>query len=152
MKPRVRRIDHVGIVVRDAMTSSRWWTERLGMSLTHVADVLDGSIRLAYLDLGDTTVQLVQPLRGGPLTDWLDTNGEGLHHICFLVDGDVRDAVSLLDDQGERHVYQGGRGAEVTFLGETPCGVLIELTEVTAPSWSPDVTTSWTLEKPAPSS
>jgi catechol 2,3-dioxygenase-like lactoylglutathione lyase family enzyme len=119
------------------MASSGWWTDRLGMTLVHVTDVLDGTIRLAYLDLGETTIQLVQPLRAGPLTEWLDANGEGLHHVCFLVDGDVRDALQRLDDQGARHVYLGGRGADVCFLDETPCGVLIELTEVTAATWSP---------------
>lgn len=138
-----RRIDHVGVVVRDISASTGWWTDRLGMRLAHTADVLEGSVRLAYLDLGDTTVQLVQPLEPGPLTDWLDANGEGLHHICFLVEGDLDHALDTLDDRGRRHVYLGGRGAEVCFLGKTACGVLIELTGPTSSSFvpSPDFAT-----------
>ncbi len=143
-----RRLDHVGIVVRDVGAATRWWTERLGLELVHVADVLDGSIRLAYLDLGDTTLQLVQPLGPGPLTDWLDVHGEGLHHVCFLVD-DVPATLDALEDQGRRFVYLGGRGADVCFIGETPCNVLVELTEPTDAAWVPGGTTPVTVVEPA---
>jgi methylmalonyl-CoA/ethylmalonyl-CoA epimerase len=132
--PLARRVDHVGIVVRDVTEAARWWTERLGLDLVHVADVLDGTVRLAYLDLGDTTLQLVQPLEPGPLADWLTERGEGLHHICFLVDS-VPSTLDALDDRGRRFVYLGGRGADVCFIGETPCSVLVELTEPTDPAW-----------------
>jgi methylmalonyl-CoA/ethylmalonyl-CoA epimerase len=133
---KARRIDHIGVVVGDVHEASQWWIGRLGMTLMHVADVLDGAIRLAYLDLGDTTIQLVQPLRGGALRDWLDLHGEGLHHVCFLVD-DLTRTLDALDDRGQRATYLGGRGADVCFIDETPCGVLVELTEPTDPAWRP---------------
>lgn len=131
-----RRLDHVGVVVRNVPSAASWWTERLGLSLTHVADVLDGSVRLAYLDVGDTTIQLVQPLRDGPLMDWLDLHGEGLHHLCFLVDA-IPETLDSLGDAGRRFVYLGGRGADVCFIHETPCSVLVELTEATDSAWAP---------------
>jgi methylmalonyl-CoA/ethylmalonyl-CoA epimerase len=133
--PLVQRLDHVGVVVRDISVSAPWWTARLGLELVHVADVLDGSVRLAYLDAGDTTVQLVQPLRPGTLADWLEANGEGLHHVCFLANGALDEALDALDDRGSRHIYLGGRGAHVGFLSDAPCGVFIELTEPTAADW-----------------
>jgi catechol 2,3-dioxygenase-like lactoylglutathione lyase family enzyme len=124
------------VVVHDVREAAGWWTERLALSLVHVADVLDGSVRLAYLDAGDTTVQLVQPLRAGPLMDWLDRHGEGLHHVCFLVDS-IAGTLDSLGDAGRRFVYLGGRGADVCFIDETPCSVLVELTEPTDPAWVP---------------
>jgi methylmalonyl-CoA epimerase len=131
-----RRIDHVGVVVKDVHEAATWWTRRLGLTLVHVADVLEQSIRLAYLDVGDTTIQLVQPLRPGPIADWLDRHGEGLHHVCFLVD-DLSRTLDALDDRGGRSIYLGGRGADVCFVDEAPCGVLVELTEATDPAWIP---------------
>jgi methylmalonyl-CoA epimerase len=125
---RVRRIDHVGVVVRDIATASQEWAPRLGFTLARVADVLDGTVRLAYLDAGDTTLQLVQPLVRGALTDWLDEHGEGLHHICLEVDT-IPAALDVLDDHGPRFIYMGGRDAAVCFIGEKPCNVLVELTE-----------------------
>jgi methylmalonyl-CoA epimerase len=133
---RARRLDHVGVVCHDVQAAARWWTERLDLSLVHVADVLDGAVRLAYLDAGDTTIQLVQPLRSGPLMDWLDRKGEGLHHVCFLVDS-ISGTLDALDDAGRRFIYLGGRGADVCFIDETPCSVLVELTEPTDPAWVP---------------
>ena len=134
--PRARRIDHLGVVVADVHEAARWWTDRLGLTLTHVADVLDGTIRLAYLDLGDTTIQLVEPLQDGAVRDWLDMHGEGLHHVCFLVE-DLTRTLDALDDRGQRFTYLGGRGANVCFIDEAPCGVIVELTEPSDPAWSP---------------
>lgn len=124
----VRRIDHVGVVVRDARAEARTWVDRFGLRLMGSADVLDGTVRLVYLDCGDTTLQLVQPLGPGTLADHLDERGEGLHHLCFLVD-DLREAAGSLGGSPGPYVYRGGRGADVCFVDPTPCGVLIELTE-----------------------
>jgi methylmalonyl-CoA epimerase len=132
-----RRIDHVGVAVRDIGKAMTWWTEKLGLDATHVDDVLDGSIRLAYLDAGGSTIQLLQPLRPGPLADWLDAHGEGLHHLCFLVD-DLPAALDAIQDEGERRIYPGGRGADVCFIHDAPCGVVLELTEATSPDWRPN--------------
>lgn len=124
----VRRIDHIGVVVRDAQAAAQAWVDRFGLRLMGTADVLDGSVRLVYLDAGDTTLQLVQPLSPGILTKHLEQRGEGLHHLCFLVD-DVREAAWSLGGDPRPYVYRGGRGADVCFVDPTPCGVLIELTE-----------------------
>lgn len=124
----VRRIDHIGVVVRDAGAAAQAWVDRLGFRLMGTADVLDGSVRLVYLDAGDTTLQLVQPLLPGTLADHLDQRGEGLHHLCLLVD-DVREAADALSGASRPYVYRGGRGADVCFVEPAPCGVLIELTE-----------------------
>ena len=44
-------------------------------------------VSLTYLDLGNAWLQLVEPLDPAhPLATWLETNGEGLHHLCFGVD------------------------------------------------------------------
>jgi methylmalonyl-CoA/ethylmalonyl-CoA epimerase len=123
-----RRIDHVGIIVHDVEAAATYWVEALGFHRTEAVDVLEGSIRLAYLDVGDSTVQLVEPRRSGPLADYLERNGEGLHHICFLVD-DIHAALGELGEEPRFPPYPGGRGAKVCFITTTPCGVLVELTE-----------------------
>jgi methylmalonyl-CoA epimerase len=125
---RFRRIDHIGVVVHDIDAAAHAWAPGLGFRLAHVADVLDGTVRLAYLDIGDTTLQLVQPLAPGALAEWLAAHGEGLHHICLEVDA-IPAALDGLDDRGARFIYRGGRGSDVCFLGEPRCGVLVELTE-----------------------
>jgi len=126
--PVVQRIDHVGIIVRDVEAAAVYWVEQLGLHWTGAVDVLDGSIRLAYLDVGDSSVQLVEPRRPGPLADYLETHGEGLHHICFLVD-DIHSTLRWLGEEPRLPPYPGGRGAKVCFITTMPCDVLVELTE-----------------------
>lgn len=129
----VRRIDHVGVVVRDVEASSREFVERLGMTVTAMSDLADGSARLLYLEAGDSTLQLVQPLQPGNLADFLAANGEGLHHVCFMVDV-LEPALGGLSGEADRvdSIYMGGRGCRVVFLGARSAGVLVELTETAA--------------------
>lgn len=80
------------------------------------------------MDADGTTLQLVQPLAPGPVADRFGAYGEGLDHICFLVDN-VDDARSALGFVDQTIVSMGGRGAPVCFLPPRVAGVLIELTE-----------------------
>lgn len=125
----IRRIDHVGVAVLDIDAAVPYYTDVLGMHLSVDTLLSDGSTRLAYLEAADTTIQLVQPLRPGSLADFLAANGEGLHHICLAVTGQLETA--LRDGFGESadRIYVGGRNCRVSFIDARPNNVLIELTE-----------------------
>ncbi len=123
-----KRIDHVGVLVVDADKACDTFMSEFGMSMSADWTDPDGRFRLLYLECGDTTLQLVQPLLQGSLMTHLNEHGEGLHHVCFEV-GDVRCfsesiALALSGDP-----YLGGRGTLVCFLEERPHGLLVELTE-----------------------
>ncbi len=125
-----RRIDHVGIAVHDAAATAAVFHERFGTEVESTSDLEDGSTRLVYLVVGDTTLQLVQPLRPGPLSEFLTSHGEGLHHVCLTVDS-LDHALDVLpgEDGTIRGAYMGGRGCRVVFMRERVAGVLMELTE-----------------------
>ena len=83
----IRRLDHVAIVVSDTPTALQHFRDRLGLSVVAVDEPPEVPVRLTYLDLGNTWLQLVEPLDPDhPLAAWLALHGEGLHHICFGVD------------------------------------------------------------------
>src|SRR5699024_3527596 len=105
-----------------------YYRTTLGLELIEDGPRPDGSVRLAYLRAGDTTLQLVQPLIDGPAARRLATDGEGLHHICFEVD-DLQRALDGIPGEAERVIEDGGMGCRVSFLGNGPDGVLIELSE-----------------------
>lgn len=129
-EPLARRIDHVGVLVRDIDASLTYYTGVLGLTVAADATLDDGSARLVYLEASDTTLQLVQPLRPGPVADFLDLHGEGLHHVCFAVENIV-DALRLLPgDEPEDGIYVGGRGCRVSFVASRPNGLILELTEL----------------------
>lgn len=124
----MRGIDHVAVAVLDADASMRYYVDDLGLELIgdEIAD--DPGVRLVYLAAGDDRVQLVQPIRPGPVATWIEERGEGLHHICFEV-SDIPDVLMAIAGQGERPIFRGGRGRRACFLAATPVGVNIELTE-----------------------
>lgn len=124
----INAIDHVAIVVRDGDAAGVHYQEVLGLDLVHDEDLYDVGVRLLYFDAHTSMVQLVQPLSAGPIADFLETNGEGLHHVCFRVDR-IDSLLSKMVGQSDVEVFQGGRGRRACFLKEQPNGVRIELTE-----------------------
>ena len=87
-------------------------------------------VRLTYLDLGNTWLQLVEPLDPAhPLAAWLDEHGDGLHHICFGVD-DVECELLRLSPHGVpfRRSPAAAAAPRASRAGDPPHGVRIECT------------------------
>jgi methylmalonyl-CoA/ethylmalonyl-CoA epimerase len=122
-----RRIDHVGVLVADMAAATARFQVELGLVDDGVWRDPDGRFELRYLTAGDTTLQLVLPLGPGPLQDALEARGEGLHHVCFVVD--ELDAVIAGGRPLVAPPYLSGRAARVCFLADRIHGVTIELTE-----------------------
>ena len=125
----IRALDHVAVVVADTEAALRHFRDRVGLRVVGVDEPSEVPVRLTYLDLGNTYLQLVEPLDPShPLAAWLESHGEGLHHICFGVD-DVSGVAARLGD-GTHVAVGGGRGRTSAFVpGPRPHGVAIECTE-----------------------
>lgn len=124
----VRRIDHIGIVVRSIDEALGYYVSTLGLTVLQDGPRPDATVRLAYLAAGDTILQLVEPLTDGPAARFLSTKGEGLHHICFDV-ANLRDALDAIPSGNVVAVEAGGRGCQVAFLEDRPNNVLIEFSQ-----------------------
>ncbi|QHC61174.1 VOC family protein [Rathayibacter sp. VKM Ac-2760] len=124
-------IDHIGIVVQDAERAAVYYTDRLGLRIVDDEVLDEPGVRVMYLAAGPDLIQLVQPLREGPVRSWLDANGEGLHHVCLRVQ-DIGALLSELGDQDDAVTFRGGRRRRACFLMNAPVGVRIELTEAAA--------------------
>ncbi len=130
--PIFRSLDHLAIVVQDTEEALKIWRDRVGLTVLYSELVNQGTIRLTHLDLGNTHLQLVQPLAPDhPLQKWLAKNGPGLHHLCFHVD-DVAQAFVELPQHGmpvAPATHQGTQGKRALFLGQsTTQGVQVEVT------------------------
>ncbi|MFN0051267.1 MAG: VOC family protein [Planctomycetales bacterium] len=130
--PVFRSLDHVAIVVEDTEQALAIWRDRVGLNVLYSEVVNNGSIRLTHLDLGNTHLQLVEPLTPEhPLTGWLKQHGAGLHHLCFRVD-DVGTAFVELPQQGlpvAAAIHQGTQGKRALFLDKGPTqNVQLEIT------------------------
>ena len=95
------------------------WRDTLGFPLLCSEVVNDGTVRLTHLDLGNTHLQLVEPLTPDhPLQTWLADNGPGLHHFCLKVD-DVGEAMKLSPVPTAPQPHQGTQGKRAVFLDKT---------------------------------
>jgi methylmalonyl-CoA epimerase len=122
-------LDHLAIAVPNTEEALKIWRDKFGFKVFHSEDVNGGTVRLTHLDLGNTQLQLVQPLTPNhPLQAWLTKNGPGLHHFCLRVE-DVGEAQKASPVPTALNVHQGTLGKRALFFDTAATqGVLVELT------------------------
>jgi len=122
-------LDHLAIAVPDTEAALKIWRDQFSFPLLYSEVVNGGTVRLTHLDLGNTHLQLVQPLTPDhPLQAWLAKNGPGLHHFCLKVD-DVTDAREKSPVPTAPAPHQGTQGKRALFLDKSATqGVQVELT------------------------
>ena len=122
-------LDHLAIAVPDTEEALQLWRDRFGFPVLYSEVVNDGTVRLTHLDLGNTHLQLVQPLTPDhPLQAWLAKNGPGLHHFCMKV-ADVGEAMKFAPVPTAASAHQGTQGKRALFLDKQATqGVQVEVT------------------------
>jgi methylmalonyl-CoA/ethylmalonyl-CoA epimerase len=130
----IKSLDHVAVVVRDT-DAALARLARLGLAVVLSEEIERPRVRLTYLDCGNTMIQLVEPLdTKSPVAEFLESEGEGLHHICFGVEEVEAGATALSADGSPPAAIGEGRGRPSAFVaGTMPCGVRIEVTEEWVP-------------------
>ncbi|TVR51980.1 MAG: VOC family protein [Puniceicoccaceae bacterium] len=127
--PLFKRLDHLAVAVPDTEAALAVWRDRLGFPVLYSEVVNDGAVRLTHLDLGNTHLQLVEPLvPDHPLHAWLRERGPGLHHFCFEVD-DIDHARAASPVPTALQTHHGTRGKRALFLAAAATeGVQVEVT------------------------
>lgn len=122
-------LDHLAIAVPDTEEALKVWRDQMGFQVLYTEEVNGGSVRLTHLDLGNTQLQLVQPLAAEhPLRAWLAKHGPGLHHFCLRVE-DVETAQRSSPVPTAPNPHQGTQGKRALFLDiNATQGVQVELT------------------------
>jgi methylmalonyl-CoA/ethylmalonyl-CoA epimerase len=126
---RYQGLDHLAIAVPDTEAALYIWRDTFGFPVLYSEDVNGGTVRLTHLDLGNTQLQLVQPLAPDhPLQAWLAKKGPGLHHFCLKVE-DVDEAMKDSPVPTAPQPHQGTQGKRAVFLDKTATqGVQVEWT------------------------
>lgn len=127
-------IDHIAVVVHDLDRALSFYRDALGLDLTERCDVPEEGVEVASLSLGETSIELVQPLESeGGVTTFLKKRGEGLHHVCLTVE-DIGSVMDRLRDAGADLITEeprvGVSGQRYAFVHpKSAHGVLLELYE-----------------------
>jgi methylmalonyl-CoA/ethylmalonyl-CoA epimerase len=133
---RIKKIDHIAIVVDDIDDALNFWRDGLGLELSHVEDVPDQESIVAFLPAKESEVELVKPTtKDSGVARFLENRGPGMHHICFEV-YDIEETLAHLKSTGTRLINEtpqiGTGGKKIAFIHpESTHGVLVELYELT---------------------
>jgi LAO/AO transport system kinase len=125
------RIDHLGIAVRSLDQALKFYEGQLGLGVSMRETVAQEKVTVAMLPLGEPRIELLEP--AGPdsvIAKFLETRGEGLHHVALRVP-DLEAAVNRLRSSGARILNEprpGAGGHLYTFVDPSSTGgVLLEL-------------------------
>lgn len=135
--PVVIALDHVGFAVRDLDEAIAFYARTFGLPLVHEEVNEEQGVREAMLQVGDSRIQLLAPLRAdSAIGKFLERSGEGIQQVAFRV-SDVEVAAQRLRDAGLRLLYdaprRGTAGSRINFVHPKDCGgVLVELVELPA--------------------
>ena len=134
------RIHHVALVVRSIEASAVLWRDYLGLKLETIMDIESDHVRIAFLRVGESRVELVEPTDATTgVARFLASKGEGFHHVCLEV-ANLSEELTRLGIEGLELIDSAPRrGAEgpVAFIHPRSAGgVLVELIEAPGgPSW-----------------
>jgi methylmalonyl-CoA/ethylmalonyl-CoA epimerase len=124
------RVDHVGIAV-DSVEAAEPVLQALGCEKL-VDDTVEGRFRWVYYTLGGASrLELIEPVAEESfLTDFLDRNGPGLHHVTLEV-ADIDAVIDALEAQDIAVVdYEEFDGWTEAFVSPgNPTGALFQLME-----------------------
>jgi methylmalonyl-CoA/ethylmalonyl-CoA epimerase len=126
-------LDHIGVAV-ETIDSGLAIYRALGIELEGIEEVAEQGVRVAFLPVGDSRIELLEPTDdGSPIARHLDRRGPGLHHICLTVP-DIGSAMAKLKEEGHRLLSEepllGAHDCLVCFVHpKSAGGVLIELSQ-----------------------
>ena len=130
---KIKRVNHLGVIVSDLDDATRSFTEHLDLSLDHVEQYGD-ELDIAFLPCGETLVELIKPRTNeGANADYLRQHGPGIQHVAFEVD-DLDAALAELAERGVEPLgdapMPGAGGTRIAFLDPKAFGgILVELCE-----------------------
>ena len=131
----LKKLNHIAVAVNNVEEAAKFYETILGLKLSGVEVVTAQKTKAGFFKIGESNIELVQPAEpDSPLVKFLETKGQGIHHICFEVE-DVEAEVKSYLDKGAIMVDQkprpGAHHTKVAFVHpKSSSGVLIELCEL----------------------
>ena len=128
----MNKIEHIGIAVKDLEVSNAIFEKLMGAPSYKIEEVLSEGVRTSFFANGPNKIELLEATdKDSAIAKFLDTKGEGVHHIAFAVD-DIVAEIARLKKEGFTIINEiPKKGADhklVAFVHpKTANGVLVEL-------------------------
>lgn len=128
----MRKIEHLGIAVKDLKVSNDLFKRLLGTESYKQESVESEGVTTSFFMIGNTKIELLEATRAdSPIAKFIDKRGEGIHHIAFDVE-DIYAEMERLKNEGFEILNEtpkkGADNKLVVFLHpRSTNGVLVEL-------------------------
>ncbi len=129
---KIKRIAHLGIAIKDLDAGKKLYGKNLGLALKGDEVVESQKVKVSFIGVGESNLELLIPTADdSPVAKFLDTKGEGFHHLALEVE-DLAGALEELKAAGVRLIdekpREGAHGALVAFIHpKATYGLLLEL-------------------------
>ena len=129
----LKRIEHIGIAVKDLDSAIAFYENQLGLKCYAIEEVKDQKVKTAFFKIGDVKIELLESTDSeGPISKFIEKRGEGFHQIAYEVDN-LSDVLNKMPDTIQRidtTPRKGAEGLNIAFLHpKSTGGVLTELCE-----------------------
>ncbi len=130
----IKRIAHLAVVTDDLDGALRFWRDALGLEVGGVHEVETEGVRVAFLPVGESSIEVVLPVREDTgIARYLQKRGPGMHHVCLEVD-DLDGLLARLKEKGVQLIHETPQvsptGRRYAFVHpKSAGGVLVELYE-----------------------
>lgn len=127
----IHKIDHLGIAVKSLEEMIPYYEQALGLECEGREEVESQKVRTAFFNVGGVHLELLEPTaEDSPIAKFIESKGEGIHHIAFATD-DIKSQLAKASDSGVRLIhevpFEGAANKLVAFLHpKSTHGVLTE--------------------------
>jgi len=128
----LKKVEHIGIAVKDLKASNLLFEALLGVPHYKTEAVVSEGVTTSFFDVGTHKIELLEATQpNSPIAKFIAKKGEGVHHIAFEVEN-LEVELARLKAEGFELIHEtpkeGADNKRIAFLHpKTTNGVLIEL-------------------------
>jgi len=128
----MRKIEHLGIAVRNIESSAKLYEALLGKASYKTEKVESEGVTTMFFQIGESKIELLEATNPeSPIAKFIEKRGEGIHHIAYDVEN-IEEEIQRLKKEGFEMIHHSPKlGADnklIAFLHpKSSGGVLVEL-------------------------
>lgn len=128
----MRKIEHIGIAVKDLNKSNELYTKLLNTAPYKLEEVESEGVKTSFFQVGESKIELLEASKeDSAIAKFIAKKGEGIHHIAYDVE-DIYAEMDRLKEEGfillNDKPKKGADNKLVCFLHpKSAGGVLVEL-------------------------
>ena len=130
----IKKVEHIGIAVKDINSSIALFERLLGVKSYKTEKVLSEGVNTAFFGISGQKIELLSSInKSSAIEKFLESKNEGVHHIALLVDS-LEFEINRLEGLGFQFISktpkEGADNKRIVFLHpKSTNGVLVELCE-----------------------